>query len=319
MPNPRVASVRAARRTTRELKVLFGQMGTTQRPRGRILRAYRVVRLGARSAFNERMPHFALSEVLSEFRLAMSRHINHFLVQARNLGQNQAEAEIEAWELPGTGQPPRSLQPERDAWLKIVDAQIAATEASPVPAFVLGGGTQLGILQPSPAIQAGAHWLTAAAIAFWFFGVERATRIDRRPWEWFKQAIPAIDERTTDCCLRVAGQAVPLSSEFKLTGTPRFADEQAWSPFHNWCRTSVSLVPDQFKDDDLTQKLEGEARLALRVRREAKEEARGIIDQLAELSTPTDSRARSGDTKKITGLRKRLLDLRGLAGYDLGG
>lgn len=56
-----------------------------------------------------------------------------------------------------------------------------------------------------------------------------------------RQAIAAIDERTTDCCLRVHGQVVGLDKPFHLTGTPRFADYIQSPPFHYSCRTVEAL------------------------------------------------------------------------------
>lgn len=56
-----------------------------------------------------------------------------------------------------------------------------------------------------------------------------------------KQAIAAIDERTTDCCLRVHGQVQPLDTPFHLNGTPRFADRVMNPPFHWRCRTASTL------------------------------------------------------------------------------
>lgn len=53
-----------------------------------------------------------------------------------------------------------------------------------------------------------------------------------------KQAVAAIDERTTECCLRVHGQIADLDKPYKLTGTPRFQDEMMFPAFHWNCRTS---------------------------------------------------------------------------------
>lgn len=53
-----------------------------------------------------------------------------------------------------------------------------------------------------------------------------------------KQAVAAIDDRTTDCCLRVHGQITDLDEPYKLTGTPRFADAMMFPAFHWRCRTS---------------------------------------------------------------------------------
>lgn len=56
-----------------------------------------------------------------------------------------------------------------------------------------------------------------------------------------RQAIAAIDEHTTECCLRVHGQIVGLDEPFHLTGQPRFAPYVQNPPFHFQCRTSQAL------------------------------------------------------------------------------
>lgn len=56
-----------------------------------------------------------------------------------------------------------------------------------------------------------------------------------------KQAIAAIDSRTTDCCLKVHGQIQDLDKPFQLRGTPRFADHIQNPPFHYRCRTATAL------------------------------------------------------------------------------
>lgn len=53
-----------------------------------------------------------------------------------------------------------------------------------------------------------------------------------------KQAIAAIDDRTTECCLSVHGQVADVGQTYKLTGTPRFQDEMMFPAFHWRCRTS---------------------------------------------------------------------------------
>lgn len=60
-----------------------------------------------------------------------------------------------------------------------------------------------------------------------------------------KQAVAAISDKTTDCCLRVHGQVQPLDQPYRLTGEPRFADEMMYPAFHWNCRTaSVAYHPD---------------------------------------------------------------------------
>lgn len=53
-----------------------------------------------------------------------------------------------------------------------------------------------------------------------------------------KQAVAAIDGRTTNCCLLVHGQVRELNEPYTLKGQPRFADEMMFPAFHWRCRSS---------------------------------------------------------------------------------
>jgi hypothetical protein len=81
---------------------------------------------------------------------------------------------------------------------------------------------------------------------------------------WKKQVIAGIDERTTDCCLRVHGQIQNLDDEFILTGTPRFADKMKRPPFHAHCRTAETLWLAEFEEVGVTTAEMREAALAER-------------------------------------------------------
>lgn len=81
--------------------------------------------------------------------------------------------------------------------------------------------------------------------------------------EWGRQAVAVIDERTTDCCLRVHGQWQAMDDDFTLTGTPRYADTQPRPPFHKWCRSATALVQRKYAADDLTQQMRDAARAEL--------------------------------------------------------
>lgn len=71
---------------------------------------------------------------------------------------------------------------------------------------------------------------------------QRYREVERRDTVRFqRQAIAAIDRRTTPCCLRVHGQIVDLNQPFHLTGTPRFAEYIQAPPFHYRCRTAIAL------------------------------------------------------------------------------
>lgn len=88
--------------------------------------------------------------------------------------------------------------------------------------------------------------------------------------EWGRQAVAVIDERTTDCCLRVHGQWQAFGDDFRLTGQPRYADKMPHPPFHRWCRSATALVQRQYAADDLTQKMRDAARAELNARKTQK-------------------------------------------------
>lgn len=181
-------------------------------------------------------------------------------------------------------------------------------------ALVLGDGTRAGVLRAGPIIADGARWLTTMAVTAHLSSLRSSARASGTAWG--KQAIPAIDERTTDCCLRVAGQVVGFDKKFKLTGTPRYADEMDWSPFHGYCRTSVAMVPLAQADDDLTGRLQGDARQELGARDEAREKALGIMERLGKLGAVPDGRRRGEDTAEVKRLRRALIKAKTRAQYS---
>ena len=89
-----------------------------------------------------------------------------------------------------------------------------------------------------------------------------------------KQACAAIDENTTDCCLRVHGQVQPVSKPYILTGTPRFADKMMYPGFHWNCRTSSVTYHAAFERGArvTTADMTGAAAAELKARRDGREE-----------------------------------------------
>lgn len=90
--------------------------------------------------------------------------------------------------------------------------------------------------------------------------------------EYGRQAVAAVDERTTECCLRVNGQWQAMGEPFRLTGEPRYADEMQAPPFHYACRTVVALVRRQDAMDELTAQLRAAGRDELNARAARKRE-----------------------------------------------
>ncbi len=70
--------------------------------------------------------------------------------------------------------------------------------------------------------------------------------------KWKRQAIAAVDMRTTECCLWVHGQIVEENEPFTLVAEPKFNDEQMNAPFHWNCRTGTSLYLEAFEGIGVT-------------------------------------------------------------------
>lgn len=98
-------------------------------------------------------------------------------------------------------------------------------------------------------------WTTATAITGTLYQAgqsQMASSGHSAGQRWQKQAIAALAQNTTDCCLRVHGQTQELDQPFILVGTPRYADEIQSPPFHDFCRTGQSLYLVQFETMGVT-------------------------------------------------------------------
>ena len=289
MPD-REATIHAAERTTRGLRVIVGRLGTKEHPRGRILSAYRNAHRALRDVLRRVRGAQAIGEareVLEALRREVLAAGETALGSAVVLGRKQAEVEAEVWELGPLGIQTPNTRAALEGWIGTVDSQTAyavaaiATEVDPV--LILGDDARAGRLRYSDVTRAGAQWVTWTVMQALMLALEEPSV--RSGIVWDKQVIAAIDERTTDCCLQAQGQIVPYDSDFKLTGTPRYADELPWTPFHDYCRTSVVQVPHEFAEDDLTQQMRAAARAELQAREET-----GITVEIH----PSHARSRRG-------------------------
>jgi len=329
MPNRR-PSIQAALRTNRELAKLFARLGTAEHPRGKALVAYRNARRALRDVLRRHGAAMTLEawlgarygaqEVMAGLKDSIHAVVDDTLNAAVELGWQQATVEARTWKL-------EPLMPFIDtvtmtnAVVGIVEQQergILATLATGAdPALILGGDTTVGLLRPDTVTREGAHWLATAAGLALIGALRPAMESSGR--KWGKQAIAAIDARTTECCLRVHGQIVPEDKPFHTTGSPAFADYQNWSPFHWNCRTSIGMVPLDEADDDLTAMLLEQSAAEQEKRRDAKMRISEIMDELVSKDTIPDARRRKDDTEAITKLREELLALRQRGGRGAGG
>jgi hypothetical protein len=283
--NPHEAAVKSALRAGDEINRLIGRLGTADHPRGEVLVAYRNAQRGVRAALDHE-PGFqrdmTLRDALGGLRVAVRQTARESLSAAVSSGQEQAERQAAAWGL-GQRSEVRGQRSGVDtaameaAWLGTVDAQVntalalAATGAD--EAEIVGDESRAGVLRPAPVVAEGSRWVAAAVaaalIGWWDWlleepGGERGGGRGRAGWS--HQAVAAIDERTTDCCLRVNGQIQPMDKPFHLTGTPRFASEQMAPPFHWYCRSAEVLLPAGAEDDKLTTGMRDAARRELAAR-----------------------------------------------------
>jgi hypothetical protein len=275
--NPHEAAVKAALKTGDEMDRLIGRLGSAEHPRGEVLVAYRTANRGLAEELRNGRPG-GVAEVLAELRRAVRATAVTTLALASTIGIAQGHAQaavngIGVQDIPPAllaTQAPSTL-PALNAWLASVEGQTQAAQAliasGADPSEILGDAERAGVLRPAPVIAEGSRWLAsvvsaaAVGVVTWLLG-----RAGREPEEWYHQAVAALDERTTDCCLQVHGQVQPLSKPFQLTGTPRFSSEQMSPPFHWNCRSAEALIPRSQVGDDLTAEMREAARAELGAR-----------------------------------------------------
>lgn len=234
------ASVQAALALNDDLAHLFARVGTAQHPRGQVVTAYRNARRALRDVFQRSGTRLGAeaAEVLRGLRANIGLTAGQLLTDAAQTGAQSGRRQAEIRAVVVGERPPVVLAPLATAWTAGVDAQIAAAAAAlqaglDYEALILGAeeAGRLGILNPAPVARDGSKWLAAAALLGWLaeLGGERLYEAG-----WNKQAASAIDERTTECCLRINGAIVPWHEPWHTTGRPAWAEYQRWMPFHWW-------------------------------------------------------------------------------------
>jgi len=307
MADPHAVAVKEANRLTRRLGELFGKLGTSEHPRGAMLTAYRTALRSLRGNLDNSLAvRDALTVLRRELQVAMTESLDMATEEAA-----RAAREV----LAANGLPQVAVQTQNgltlEAWMQSVDDQIqkvhiAASTRMLDESALLGDAGHAGVLTPGPVIREGARYLTASSNHTYDEMMQQAVE----EGEYFRQAVAAIDERTTDCCLQVHAQVVGLDEPFNLTGTPRFADEMEDPPFHWFCRTSVALVHRDQLEDELTQKMEKASKRELAFREEARQAQRELEAELKRLDAQPDVRIRKNDSKKVKEIRQRLREWR---------
>lgn len=271
-----------------DINALFDKLGSADYPRGVIMALYR-------SFLREVEPHLdnppVVREMLRTFKTRLTVAFTQVFEQAAIVGANRAERDIARNDIVENSAllPDPILsqltQPARDAISAAIDAQLNAVYAQLAmgrdPVSIVGDNGRVGLLSPSSILKIGkrivAEIVSSArdqrlreAFSGGFGGIGGLilpnANIAAKTEVYKRQAIAAIDERTTDCCLRVNGQVVGVDELFRLTGTPRYADKMADPPFHDYCRTSVALVHEDDIDDKMTSDMKKAAIAEIKAR-----------------------------------------------------
>lgn len=269
MANPYEQAIRKAIKAGNDLADLFARLGTKEHPRGRVLVAYRNAVRALRGVMSERSRVTSAREIFRQLKFDLRSSVGEILSLAQILGVQDAAVQLELYGLTLlSGQPvnlPEQVDTALAAILAKVDAQEAITLAMLLseaePELILGSPDRAGVLKAGDVLLASSYWVPAI-----FHGGFSGLVEARAPGRFQKQAVAALDNKTTDCCLRVHGQIVDFDAKFHLTGTPRYADYVEWPPCHWWCRTSTVLYDKSF-DFGLTERMRDSAQMVLDERR----------------------------------------------------
>lgn len=255
-------AVERALRANDEIGGLFGRLGHASAPRGALLRAYRTVLRELRGRLGDAA---YVRAALLDFVSSVEAAARDVFRAAIDLGEDQGNDALGVW-----GIAPVSLVVDGEAMRSAVASVKANAERQSAGAFalvlsgadpsqILGDDVRVGVLQYASTFAESTRWAARLANAStaetMIRGTDQAVTQTGSRVAWGRQAIAALDLRTTDCCLRVHGQIAPLDGRFTLTGTPRFADEMDAPPFHYNCRTAIALVRMDALDEALSAHL----------------------------------------------------------------
>ena len=315
--NPYRASLRQAQRVDRELERLFGKyLGSAEHPRGAVLTAYRVAIRAIQDIYRRATPRLEseVRDVLNTLRMTLQGIARQAVGEAANLGASSAVVQVAAYQKAGVAVPVARQLADVEAltasWMAAVTGQVETV------ATMAAAGAEAGMVQaalvPSHISREGSKWIaSAAAIGFsgWIEGLP-VVGIPIEDVKFQRQAIAAVDGRTTDCCLAVTGQIVGMDEPFKLTADPRpWGNELMRGPFHWNCRTSTVLYQEEF-DDGVTDELRGLARHEKGRRAEVREKIADVQQQLAVEGAKPDARRLKADSRDVRRLRRELKRLR---------
>ncbi|MFZ6029961.1 MAG: hypothetical protein ACOYYS_19785 [Chloroflexota bacterium] len=263
-------AVKLAEKAGDRLGRLFGRLGTTEHPRGRITAAYRVARRVL--ATLKRTPQtgrlMVIDGAFSSLQGAVEAAARESLLAARDLGIEHAASTLAVYGigLPDLPQYPAAerlgIEHATNASVNVLAnverqrrAAMTIVQSGGDLSLLLGDDGRAGMVTPGPVLRDAANWLAWSMAVALSISVEAGIANSGARLDFRQQAIAAIDQKTTNCCLKVHGQVAKLNEDFTLTGTPRFADKLPGPPFHWWCRTATALVLAEDANDALTRQM----------------------------------------------------------------
>jgi len=315
-PNPLLASIHQAERDNRFLLRQFKrEIGRRDAPRGKVLAVYRRARRDMRQALRGDALFLTadVAQVTGDLREKLMTVSGDIITQSANQGRTSAQKQLTAYSEAGVNFAPTGDMPDtrmlQNAAMDKTIAQLRQIERAAILGqtdLILGDDdTNLGLLTPTVTQRDFAQWATfalASGISAWLVGRD-GRRAEVSPFD--KQAIAAVDERTTDTCLRVHGQIQDFSDPFVLTGRPRYARKQQFPGFHDYCRTEFALYQPEF-DLELTERMQKAAKSELDYRKKINAEIAKTKKKLTKLGAVPDVRIRKDDSEKVKTLRRQL-------------
>lgn len=315
-PNPLLASIKRAELDNRFLLRQFRRdVGRQDAPRGRVLASYRKARRDIKRVLASDEPFTAarIGEATQALKGELNTIAGDMASQSAGRGQDSATRQLAAYSdadvnfIP-VGEAPDLAQIQAAAMEPTI-AQLRQIERAAILGqtdLILGDGdTSLGLLAPTQTQTDFERWSTTAlalGFATWLFGRD-GRRAGESPFK--KQAIAAVDERTTQTCIRVHAQIQDFTKPFVLTGQPRFARKMQAPPFHFHCRTTSALYQDEF-DIGLTQRMKDAARNERKRRDAINKEITKTKRALVGQGAVPDVRIRQDDSKRVKALRGQL-------------
>ena len=203
MADPRTRAVKQALQTSEEIRRLFGRIGTRQYPRGLVLAAYRTALAAMRgSTDNNRL----MDDALGTLRLAVIDAVMDVLNRGVDIGMHQAETELKLWGISAFGTAGNVDDAARIV-SNILDNQIQAAwtmkRMGVEEAVLLGDAAHLGIINPTVITRETARWASMTVNDAYGSIVKQSLEKSGDAGQFDKQAVAAIDDKTTDCCLKV--------------------------------------------------------------------------------------------------------------------